>query len=62
MTETIEIAITEGREEAFGWRVDCEACDYTDRMLSEEGALNSAQEHMLDHVKIVSYPREGGQK
>ena len=59
MTETapITIDITEGREDAYGWRVDCDACDYSDRMLSEEGALNSAQEHLLDHVTIAIHPR-----
>lgn len=54
---TIEIAITEG-DEGFGWRVDCDGCEFTEKMLSEEGAQSTAREHQADHVIIVTYAKE----
>lgn len=54
-TTTITVHITEG-ERGFGWRVDCEDCDFTEKMLSEGGASEVAKEHAAEHVLIVWEP------
>lgn len=41
------------REQGFGWTVMCSECDFSDQMLSKEGAENVANGHAKDHLPEV---------
>jgi hypothetical protein len=53
-TERPEIWIDTPVDQGFGWTVLCGACDYSEKMLSKNGAEFLAKEHRSVHIpKIV---------